>query len=39
MKIKLNGKEIISDKPVRISDLFENKDYHYGAAKVNHRLR
>lgn len=39
MKIILNGKEIIKDQPVRITDLFDNSDFKYGAAKVNHRLR
>ncbi len=39
MKIILNGVEKTIDKPCRIADLIEDKDYHYMAANVNNRLR
>ncbi len=39
MKIKLQGKEIILEKPKRILEFIDNNDYKYMAAKVNNRLR
>lgn len=39
MKIELNGIIKEYDKPTRIIDMFDNKNFDYYAAKVNNRLR
>ena len=39
MNIKINGKELVVDKPTKISELFDNCGYRYQAALVNNRLR
>ncbi len=39
MKIQIQGKTIVKDNPVRISELIEGNRFEYQAAKVNNRIR
>lgn len=39
MKIQMNNKTMVIDKPIRISELIEGDKYEFQAAKVNNRIR
>lgn len=39
MKVNVNNKLIELKEPARILSIIDNKDYRYGAARVNNRLR
>lgn len=39
MKIQMNNKTMMIDKPIRISELIEGDKYEFQAAKVNNRIR